>query len=47
MGFAAEIAQTAVRFSLSHQTTEAELESALKALVESVAAVGGTSKIAE
>lgn len=47
MGFASEVAQTAVRFSLSHQTTEVELESALKALVESVAAVGGTSKIAE
>ncbi len=47
LGFAAELAQTAVRFSLSHQTTETELESALEALVESVAAVGGTSKIAE
>jgi cysteine desulfurase len=47
MGFAAELAQTAVRFSLSHQTTDAELDSALEALVESVAAVGGTSKIAE
>lgn len=38
IGVAAEIAQTAVRFSFSHQTTQQELESAAVALAEAVAA---------
>lgn len=36
IGVAPEVAQTAVRFSFSHQTTAAELETAAAALVESV-----------
>ncbi len=46
MGFDAELAQTAIRFSFSHHTTEAELETAARALADAVAAVGGTDKIA-
>ncbi|MEY4993460.1 MAG: hypothetical protein RIS82_582 [Actinomycetota bacterium] len=47
MGFDAELAQTAIRFSFSHQTTDAELDQAAIALAEAVATVGGTDKIAE
>ena len=36
IGIEPEVAQTAVRFSFSHQTTEAELDTASKALLDSI-----------
>lgn len=36
MGFSEDLAQTSVRFSLGHQTTQAELDHAVTALVDSV-----------
>ena len=39
MGFTPEVAQTAVRFSFGHETTDGEVEVAAAALAEAVSAV--------
>jgi cysteine desulfurase len=46
IGFDADTARTAVRFSFSHSTTEEDLSYAANALSEAILAVGGTGKIA-
>jgi cysteine desulfurase len=45
IGFDADTARTAVRFSFSHSTTEQDLSHAANALTEAILAVGGTGKI--
>ncbi len=44
VGLEADLAQTSVRFSLSHDTTEADLEHAVDALVDAVDAVSSLSR---
>ncbi len=46
IGFDADTARTAVRFSFSHNTTEEDLSHAATALTEAISAVGDTDKIA-
>jgi cysteine desulfurase len=46
IGFDADTARTAVRFSFNHNTTEQDLSYAANALTEAIVAVGGTGKIA-
>ncbi len=47
IGIDADTAQTAVRFSFGHSTTEADLSHAANALAEAILAVGATGKISE
>ena len=46
IGFDADTARTAVRFSFSHNTTEEDLSHAASALAEAISTVGDTDKIA-